>query len=203
MTRNWRIVTVLALFSLIVSACTPQELAELFNLVDLRASDNPSTQAAGYAAEEIDKDREAQRLVDEGLREESPDKLEQAAEQRPLDLRYKMYQAAAELASGNHDGYRQKMFEAATSVDPYLIRRMEDVEVRRYLDRQWRESVLLVFDQAIAVELERDPIDTERVERLERVFCDFHRYHTKTHGDTERGAIFLALVNSAHCQGTP
>jgi hypothetical protein len=204
MTRNWRIVTILAVFSLMLAACTPQELAELFNLVDLRASDNPTTRAAGNAAEELDKDREAQQLVDEGLREKSPEKLEQAVEQRPLDPRYKIYQAASELANDNDDGYRLKMFEAATAIDPDVIRRSEeDDETRRNLDRQWREGVLLAFDQAIAIERERDPIEPERVERLERVFCAYYRYHTNTHGDTQRGAIFLALVNGAHCQVTP
>lgn len=208
MTRNRRIATTAVVFSLLLAACTPQELAELFDLTDLRTSDNPTTQAAGNAAEALDKDREAQQLVAEGLREKSPEKLEQAADKRPLDPLYKMYQAASEVADGNRDGAARKITEAVEIVGSDipgtwdLWTREQQDRFYRHQARRFLENGLFALDQAIAIERERDPIEPERVERLEREFCGAYQSYIDNHSDTQRRTILLLFVGGVDCETT-
>ena len=210
-----RMVTIAALISISIAACTPEEFEAAFDLiVDLSEADRPTTRAAGQAAEDREADQRAKQLVDEGLREESSEKLGQAAELRPHDPRYMAYQAALELANGNTPDYRLRLSQSLARWDSNYWNTMRTLgdrdseEARRYTwetRRRVHESYLEVFDWAIAIERGRDPVQQERIARLESVFCKLHGDYVGLYGDTERSAAFLVfgLVGGSGCQQTP
>jgi hypothetical protein len=214
MTMRWRrLATITAVFVIALTACSVQELVELFDVVDLETHEDPVKQAAGDAAEALDKDRAAQRMADEGLRERAPEKLEEALQERPRDPRYRIYRAAFELANGNRDEYLRGLEEAAGIAWADLAATIEglglgrdDEETQRIIleaEFRWFKTVLEGLDWALAIERGRVPVEVERIERLESRFCKLHSGYLAQYGQPSGGAPLLAFVGGANCQDTP
>lgn len=209
MRRSWRLVVVVVVLGLAASACSPEELAEIFNVSDLSISQNPVKVAAGNAAEAKDQDRAAQQLADEGLREKSKDKLLQAREARPRDPRYEAYLAAYELANGHYDKFRNWIREAgyiSTSERNRAIesRRLDrDSPEARRIARKADVNVVRDFieavDWALAVERGRSPVEKDRVERLENELCKLRNLYLERYFRAPGGAPVLILVGGAEC----
>ena len=206
---HWRRLAIItAVFVMTLTACSVLELVEFFDVVDLETHENPVKQAAGDAAEALDKDRAAQRMADEGLRERSPEKLEEASQERPRDPRYRMYQAAFELANGNRDEYRRKLRAAveiaAADVAPtikWLGLDRDDEEAQLIIleaELRWAKTFLEGLDWALAIERGRVPVEVERIKRLETEFCGYLAKYDQLSGS----APLLALVGGANCEET-
>jgi hypothetical protein len=214
MMMHWRrLATITAVFVMTLTACSVLELVEFFDVVDLETHENPVKQAAGDAAEALDKDRAAQRTADEGLRERSPEKLEEASQERPRDPRYRIYQAAFELANGNRYEYGQKLGAAAGIAGADFAATMEglgldrdDEETQRIAfeaDLRWFKTFLEGLDWALAIERGRVPVEVQRIERLETELCKLHSGYLGKYSQLSGGAPLLALVGGANCEETP
>jgi hypothetical protein len=214
MTMRWRrLATITAVFVMTLTACSVLELVEFFDVVDLETHENPVKQAAGDAAEALDKDRAAQRTADEGLRERSPEKLEEASQERPRDPRYRIYQAAFELANGNRNECGRKLMEAVRIVAADVAATIEglglDLDdekaqlIRLEADLHLTKTTLEGLDWALAIERGRVPVEVERIERLESEFCKLHSRYLAKYSQLSGSAPLLALVGGANCEETP
>lgn len=210
---SWRLAMAAVAFGLVTSSCSPQELAEIFAVRDLGASDNPVKAAAGDAADALNEDRSAQQLADEGLRERSIDKLVDAAEERPRDPRYPAYVAAHSLAEGNRRAYVAWLEGAAdiifTERDATIesLSLPEDSEERRRVrfeaEVHLYRSVIEGLDWALAIERGRTPMEPKRVERLESELCKLQDRYYERFGLASGGAPVLVLVGGADCPDSP
>lgn len=167
-----RVMAVIAVVSLALTSCGEFGLEDLFEPIDLRASDDPAERAAGDVAEAQDKDRQAQETVREGLRAGDVEKLREAAELRPRDPRYAMYLAALEVSREDLDLFRAHgiLQEGKGIVDANHPGASKDDR-----DRLTLEAWLEALDLVISVERERTPPDPGAIDRLERTYCGTRR----------------------------
>lgn len=198
MVRPIRAAIPIVVATAVLAACTPQELGEFFADQDLRASENRAEAASGYAAEVTEKDRAAQELVDQGLKEKDHDKLIAARDLRPHDVRYPAYQAVLGLADGTNESFWN-------SLQPYASRYVD--ERRRATDKsieeaygQWVLVVMGVLDQAIEVERSRTPAEPARIERLQRQFCGAHRFYVLGSGSESREVLDVMFLGGGECE---
>ncbi|MGD2103434.1 MAG: hypothetical protein PVG83_14475 [Acidimicrobiia bacterium] len=207
MSNRTRLAILLIVLVATVAACTPQELSDFLDVADLRANEDPIHIAAGWAAMVIDEDEIAQDLADEGLREKSPDKLEEAARARPADPRYRAYRFAFVVANGG-----KEWLEAFHSWGE-LLRSHRDAEldsrglepgdpraqaVKNEIDSRESFAMLEALDWALFIERGRTPKEPDRIHRLETVFCAFRsryvaRYDPPVYFD-------LAFVGGTNCE---
>lgn len=207
--RTWRRVVTAVLVGMLASACSPQELAEIFAVNDLSASENPVKVAAGDAAQALEKDHSAQQLVDEGLREKSKDKLLEASDKRPRDPRYTSYLAAYALAEGNYYDYFDWIHEVARISDSErdmtiqslgLDADSEEARLKKdELDLNAARGFVEAVDWALAVERGRSPVEPKRVQRLEEALCKLIAAYFKLDAKTSVDAPILVLVGGASC----
>ncbi len=197
MVRRRGLVVVVLLLSLVVAACTPQELGEIFADQDLRTSENPAEAAAGHVATATETDQAAQQLVDEGLREKDRDKLVKAWDQRRQDARYAVYLVAQAYADGTVERFWSSLYNSASLYlrerDPKGDASTEEV----YGD--WLLVVLGALDQALSIEYERTPREPDRIERLEEVFCATKSFYLRDYGPSARDVFDLVFLAETEC----
>lgn len=189
----------LAVASVTLAACTPQELGEFFADQDLRTSDNPVEVAAGHVAAATDDDHAAQQLVDEGLREKSRDKLGEAYGRRPWDARYGAYIAALAAADGDREGYLSMFWRSSEIYMKQRFRNRDKSTEELY--GQWILVLLGGFDRALAIERERTPREPERIERLETKFCGYLSFYLDGVGPDARDVLSVLFLGGAECEG--
>jgi hypothetical protein len=209
MRRSWRLLVAVVVLGLAASACSPQELAEIFAVNDLSASQNPVKVAAGAAAKSRDQDRAAQQLADEGLREKSKDKLERAAALRPTDVRYGSYLAAYSLAEGN----KRQFMDEIGEINSIVIRESsktianlgldensnEARRIKKKMDIDAARHLLEAVDWALVIEYGRSPQDPERVKNLEKAVCTMTRVYLKAWARVSGDAPIPVLLSGASC----
>jgi hypothetical protein len=163
----------------------------ILDVVDLRASDDPGERAAGDAAEAQDKDRRAQRKATQGVREGSIEKLDEAAELRPRDARYKMYKAAVQIATREGDA------RDALSEGRGIIEANNPDADKKEIERMTTEALLEGIDLVLDVERKQTPPDSGAIEQLERVYCGLLDHYTQEFGSSSRATTLLAHVAGA------
>lgn len=197
MQRRAAVASLVAVLTL--AACTPQELGEFLAASDIRASDNHSEAAAGHAAEAIEVDRAAQQMADEGLREESREKLTAAADQRPWDARYVAYQAALAVANGDLERTHRDIIEGYKVY--FGAHSRDQTKSNVELFSEWILVFLGGMDRALSIERDRIPAEPDRVARLETAFCNNLAYYLSYQNTLQTDVVRVMFSGGADCEG--
>jgi hypothetical protein len=199
MARRSALAGMVVVVSVALAACTPQELGDFLAATDLHESEKPAEAAAGDAATAVEVDRTAQQLADEGLRDESPEKLDQAQALRQSDARYVAYRVAMAVADGDMET-AQDGFDDGYHL--YVKARTGNAEWgTTEMLSEWTLIYLGGVDRALAIERDRTPHEQDRIDRLQRTFCTELRFYLATADATRRDVMSVMFAGGADCPG--